>query len=89
MHRARAVKVGVLGAAVAITGVTSGCVYNTPSPGASSVFSDVATVSKNDMSAVGTENPDSDAARSLIEHFDGRNWTVVARRARQARPSRA
>jgi hypothetical protein len=73
------VKAGLAGTAVAIAGVATGCVYNTPAVGAASGFSDVATVAKNDVWAVGsTASSFSSASRALIEHFDGRSWRIVA-----------
>src|SRR6185312_744782 len=73
------IRVGLVGTAVAITGVASSCVYNTPPVGAASGFSDVVTVSKNDVWAVGsTATSFSGPSRALVEHFDGRSWSLVA-----------
>ena len=79
MRRTIKVKAGLVGTAVAVAGVASGCVYNTPPVGAASGFSDVATVAKNDVWAVGsTATTFSAPSKALIEHFDGRSWRVVA-----------
>ncbi len=78
-RRAIKIRVGVVGAAVAITGVASSCVYNTPPVGAVSAFGDVATIAKNDVWAVGSTAASFSApSKALIEHFDGTSWRVVA-----------
>jgi hypothetical protein len=68
---------GVVGAAATIAGLAGGCVYNTPRVGAGSVFNDVATLSSNDIWAVGVSTDATPANHALIEHFDGHAWTVV------------
>jgi hypothetical protein len=69
---------GFVGAAAAIVGLTSGCVYNTPRVGVGSVFNDVATVSSTDIWAVGVSTDATPRNHALIEHFDGHTWTVAA-----------
>ena len=78
-RRAIKMRVGLVGAAVAITGVASSCVYNTPPVGAVSAFGDVATIAKNDVWAVGsTATSFSAPSKALVEHFDGTSWRVAA-----------
>ena len=79
MRRTIKIRAGLVGTAVAITGVASSCVYNTPPVGAASGFSDVATIAKNDVWAVGsTATSFSAPSKALIEHFDGTSWRIAA-----------
>lgn len=59
-------------------GLVGGCVYNTPQIGHGSSFDAVATISSTDAWAVGSYNDGRQHPHPLIEHFDGRNWTIVA-----------
>jgi hypothetical protein len=79
LRRVVKARASLLGVTLAVAGFASGCVYTPPSPDNRSEFSDVATISKNDVWAVGTTftNVGFTASRALVEHFDGRNWTVV------------
>jgi hypothetical protein len=79
VRRTIKIRAGLVGTAVAIGGVASGCVYNTPPVGAASGFGDVATIAKNDVWAVGsTATSFSSPSKALIEHFDGTSWRIAA-----------
>jgi hypothetical protein len=76
MHRKFKLCTGVAGTAAAVIELAGGCVYKTPAVGAGSVLADVATVSSNNVWAVGTDTDSGGHSHALIEHFDGHAWSI-------------
>ena len=67
---------GLVAAAASIAGLASGCVYKTPAVGTGSVLADVATVSSDNIWAVGTDTDSGGHSHALVEHFDGHAWNL-------------
>jgi hypothetical protein len=58
---------------------TSWNVFASPNaPGGNSLFNDVTVVAANDVWAVGSGENMSNQVQTLVEHWNGTNWTIVA-----------